>query len=66
MHQPGAGAEDEPVGQVRALALLTQGDPSRSQRGTEEMTAPLGMFERIPPPGSLCLDGGFGRGLEMS
>lgn len=66
MHQPGAGAEDEPMGQVRALALLPQRDPSRSQRGTEELTAPLGMFEHVPPPGLLCLDGGFCRGLETS
>lgn len=35
LYQPGAGAEDEPVGQVRALALLSRGDSSQSQRGTE-------------------------------
>lgn len=35
LYQPGAGAEDEPVGQVRALALLSRGDSLWSQRGTE-------------------------------
>ena len=35
LYQPGAGAEDEPVGQVRALALLSGGDSSWSQSGPE-------------------------------
>lgn len=36
LYQPRAGAEDEPLGQVRVLALLFHGDSAWFQRGTEE------------------------------
>lgn len=50
MYQPGAGAEDEPVGQVRSLALLSHGDSSWSQQGTEQWYLWGWMLDHVPPP----------------
>lgn len=60
LYQPGAGTEDEPVGQVRVLALLSRGDLSQ---GTERRHLWGWTLDRVPPPCSLCLAGGACRRL---
>lgn len=60
LYQPGAGTEDEPLGQVRAL--LSHGDSSWSP-GHREVTF-LGMrLDPVPQPFSLCLSGDVYREL---
>lgn len=57
LYQPGAGTEDEPMGQVRALVLLSHGDLSWSLQGTEPLWG--WMLACVPLPCWGCLQGAW-------